>query len=1019
MYQARFVALVGLLTLVPTALAADLPCWLPRYDLHLRIDPAAATARVQQRVTWTNRHQRPTQELVLNVYPQYTVPSTDSLLMSKTLELLRVSGAEAMLDGAPAGQVTRVAYIGTHKCAEPLDRVCPASFCPNKAQFAAPEPPDAQARELTHHFQPALPTALVVNLPHLVGYGETVTVEIDYTIRLPKKMGRWGQWQGVTFLANWHPVLAYYDDTGWQPMPFIPWHQPFFNEAGIFRAHITVPCEQKLACSAAIRATRDLGDGWHELETVPVAVRDFAVVCSARFQEYTGTAPLPNGQAVEIKCLAFPDHEHYAREMVQIAADAIKTFSQWFGPYPYTQFTIAESFFGWNGNECGGMVLIDERIFTLPKIAHGYVDYLVTHEVCHQWWYNVVGTNGYCETFMDEGLATHCAYRLLDRKCGKNNAMIAWPRGLEFLPSVSRDNYRYAGYYGAMGRAECGPAVQSIPQFGNLVKLFNGAYDRGSKVIGLVEEKLGPDAFVDFMRIIYRKYCFRILRVSDFRTELEAYTGRSWEEFFQRWVYGAGMSDWRVDDVKVTPAKTGCYRVRVQLSQHGANHEDTVLGFQRPDQPGYAVRVPIQPQIPLLQLDDHQARVECKPNQTVQVDIELPFEPTQVLVDPDSVLVDTNPANNYWKPLWNFRLTPLYTMLDETDLTNDYDRWNVIGGLWVYGQSYSDPWYTRSSMFGARLGAYRTQHFNGGAYVGYRSDFRDVVVGVDGLIDHWPCPRTQVGFNLERRVVQPWDNDGPNGVNRAMVFARYIFHYGSSYYLPPMQYLETFGAYQDNFLPFVRGGSRNGAVRPDHTTVGGLHYRLDLRTPYWDPEQGVRVDATVASGSARLAGDDDNYNHLEGAVAWVQKGPESWGWFGDTRFATRVYGITGVPNRGQYFALGGGTLFRGFDLAERQGSALWVANLETRVPLLRNVEYDLYDRLAGLRNVYLAGFYDLGECYARGNSQNGVAHALGVGLRLDFAVCSFLERVVVRFDMAKALNANTPIQFWLGVNQPF
>ena len=37
---------------------------------------------------------------------------------------------------------------------------------------------------------------------------------------LPPKQGRWGQWHGMTFLAQWLPVVAFYDATGWHnPIP--------------------------------------------------------------------------------------------------------------------------------------------------------------------------------------------------------------------------------------------------------------------------------------------------------------------------------------------------------------------------------------------------------------------------------------------------------------------------------------------------------------------------------------------------------------------------------------------------------------------------------------------------------------------------------------------------------------------------------------------------------------------------------------------------------------------------------
>ena len=65
-----------------------------------------------------------------------------------------------------------------------------------------------------------------------------------------------------------------------------------------------------------------------------------------------------------------------------------------------------------------------------------------------------------------------------------------------------------------------------MEDFGNVVNLFSGAYDRGSKIVGMIEERLGEAATFDFFRMLYRKYYFRIIRVADFKRELEEYTGR-------------------------------------------------------------------------------------------------------------------------------------------------------------------------------------------------------------------------------------------------------------------------------------------------------------------------------------------------------------------------------------------------------------------------------------------------------------------------------------------------------------
>src|SRR5262245_64051892 len=117
---------------------------------------------------------------------------------------------------------------------------------------------------------------------------------------------------------------------------------------------------------------------------------------------------------------------------------------------------------------------------------------------------------------------------------------------------------------------------------------------------------------------------------------------------------------------------------------------------------------------------------------------------------------------------------------------NDLYPWNFLVWPWFYATATPDPWFQRSSYAGVRLGAIRTQEFAGGLYAAVRGDYRDVVIGADGLIDHWPWPKTQVGFNIERRVAGPWDSNGEETALRAMLFGRYVIHYSSSLYLHPL-----------------------------------------------------------------------------------------------------------------------------------------------------------------------------------------------------------------------------------------
>src|SRR5579883_3180043 len=167
------------------------PGWLPHYDLDMRMDLAHHLVEVRERVTWTNRHARPASELVFNAHSHYKVPDDEIGFMAKMLEILRVRPSEAIDDIGEACQVEHVNLVS----------------------------PDGRTSPLPFDYRKDNATALAIPLPFPVGAGESVTVELAITMRLPHKYGRWGQWDGVTFLCQWLPVLAFHDDNGWQPTP--------------------------------------------------------------------------------------------------------------------------------------------------------------------------------------------------------------------------------------------------------------------------------------------------------------------------------------------------------------------------------------------------------------------------------------------------------------------------------------------------------------------------------------------------------------------------------------------------------------------------------------------------------------------------------------------------------------------------------------------------------------------------------------------------------------------------------
>ena len=381
-----------LLLLLATSIAvAEVPADLPRYRMDVELDPAAAMVTIRQQVTFTNTSNQPTDKIIFHVYPRATLSKEDAQKMKRLPEMLRMD-PQAMID--PEGRRLTINEIRSRGAA------------------------------LNFEFHPKLDTIMIVPLSEALPPGQSVTLEIDATLKLPPIQGRWGQWKGVNYLLNWYPILAYFDEDGWHPTPFVPWHQPWYASAAEYDATLTLPADLTVASTGEITDRRQIDDGKAELHIQGIG-RDFAIVASNRFKQITGDA-----DGVRVRVSFLPGHEFFANEALKIAQEVIPLYNQWFGRYPFKEFEIAESFFGWNGDESSGLILLDHRVWNLPEMAHRFFDGLLSHEIMHQWWYNVVGTNGYAEPFMDEALTSYLTNVRVRKKYPHNVALIDWPKWL-------------------------------------------------------------------------------------------------------------------------------------------------------------------------------------------------------------------------------------------------------------------------------------------------------------------------------------------------------------------------------------------------------------------------------------------------------------------------------------------------------------------------------------------------------------------------------------------------------------
>lgn len=941
-----------------------IPPGLPRYDLSLRLDIDRRQVSARERVVFTNRSSRPTNQLVFHVYPRYRIPDADRMVLAKTLEMLRLSPEEGM---DPIGQRMDVGAV----------RV--------------------DGHPSTFTYDPGDPTILVVPLPTPVPPGGSATADLDFTLDLPDTWGRWGHRDGITYLVNWYPVLAHHDDGGWQRTPFVPWHQPFYQEAGTYNVTVELPREQVIASTGRIVQREQLGAQGQRVRIVSGPARDFALVCSARFQTWEREA-----SGVTVRVHGLPEHEKNALHALEFACEVIPLYQRWFGPYPDREFEIAPSFFGWNGNECSGLVLLDDRVMRLPQFGVRYIDHLVTHETCHQWWWNVVGTDGYAETFMDEGLVNGFTALRLDEKYGRNAPLIVWPRGLGWLPSIGREDLRLAGYYGWRARGNTGPVVQDLGEMKNLNTLFSLAYDRGGKVVQMIHNRLGEERFFAFFRQLYHSYAYRTIHVADLERELAAFDpDGGWPEFFQGWVHSHEETDWAVDTVRVESGRVAdplIRRVSVELLQNGAMQEPTVLLCRSPEG---EIRVPIWPDAD-ARYEVPGATVERRGDQRWLVTFDAPGVPEQVEVDPDHALLDAVPENNRWRREWRTKFTPALTPLDLAPQFNAYDRTSIVVG----------PFVDQYARAGLKAGAQHIDRWDLTGWAGVEPALSEVIFGGQARLLNWPGPYWTAGVFYEEGLYNFY-NDKRHSGGRAFIRKRLIE--SSSAILEDPGFYEF---YLGTGYAFWAGDDGRPVNHP-LTALGG-RFRLSTLFPYWDPVEGRLLEATAEYGPAGI-GNQHEYVRVTGEWGRVWSFPEApWRFLARSRFALRTYGGWAWPDTDTYFRLGGGRRLRALDLVTEEGSSVWLTTAEWRFPLYRDIHYDVADHILSPKHLYGVAFLDVGQSYFNGQ-WGPVVYGPGFGLRLDVTLFAFLERVTIRLDLAQPIGLNPsrgPI-LWFGFNQVF
>ncbi len=201
-------------------------------------------------------------------------------------------------------------------------------------------------------------------------------------------------------------------------------------------------------------------------------------------------------------------------------------------PYPYNKYdqTVVGSF------QFGGMENITATTMADTEIAAARIDFirplvedLVSHELAHSWFGNLVTCRNWAELWLNEGFATFMEAAYREKKYGREN----------YLQKVSLD----ADQFLAQEAASPKPIGLYNQTANNVAGLFDRptvTYNKGGAVIHTLREQVGDEAFWKGVNAYLNAHKFGNVVTGDLKKAMEDASGQDLAWFFDQWVYGGG-----------------------------------------------------------------------------------------------------------------------------------------------------------------------------------------------------------------------------------------------------------------------------------------------------------------------------------------------------------------------------------------------------------------------------------------------------------------------------------------------
>ncbi len=505
----------------------------------------------------------------------------------------------------------------------------------------------------------------VFHLNRALAPSDSAVFTMDFQVLVPAVMSRMGHVGNHYEMVQWYPKPAVYDRKGWHPMSYLDMGE-FYSEWGDFRVAVTLPSNYRVAATGVLQDSSEIT--WRDslanhgqslldslksfrkkdirglkslnsfspasskqMKTIHFAqnnIHDFAWFADKRFIPCRDTLKLKSGRVMTAWTYSLPQHLENFRLSNDYIRDAVGYFSDWFMEYPYESATVVDGDFSAGGGMEYPMITLINNSSAQPIL-----ELTIIHEVGHNWFYGLSGSNERDYPYMDEGLNSYAENRYWAAKY-PNNRMFDHQettplpfRMLNYLlrnpgkKDVSRLQYLMSAAQRMDQPANLASEAYTFPNYGMIV------YNKTSLITETLTACLGDSLTTACWHEYFRRWAYRHPQPEDIRSVFEDVSGQDLSWFFDGLLAGDGRIDYKLDS----------YACREDKDRYNTDIRIRNLGDVAPPLP--------------LQLRSENGSEEktvwLQPEKKEEnFQIQTNFLVKDVEIDPEHVLPETNAANN-------------------------------------------------------------------------------------------------------------------------------------------------------------------------------------------------------------------------------------------------------------------------------------------------------------------------------------------------------------------------------------